>query len=63
MQEIVKQLDKIENEKIPQCDISSPLIDFGNVYYMTPVVKSIRITNLSQNEVFFYRIYKKNFYN
>ena len=51
MQEIVKQLDRIENDKIPQCDISSPLIDFGSVYYMTPVVKSIRITNLAQNEV------------
>jgi len=48
MQEIIKHLDRLENERIPQCDLSQSAIDFGQVYYMVPQTRTIQLNYVSR---------------
>lgn len=43
--QIIKQLDKQENESIPQIELSPPLLEFGEVSYMTPVTRTAKLLN------------------
>lgn len=43
--QIIKQLDKQENESIPQVELSPSLLDFEEVSYMTPVTRTATLLN------------------
>lgn len=43
---ILRELDKFENESLPDVVISSNHLDFGDVYYSKPVTKYIVIENV-----------------
>jgi inositol polyphosphate 5-phosphatase INPP5B/F len=58
MQEIIKQLDRLENERIPQCDLSQSIIDFGKVYYMVPQTRTIQL-NFSKEVNIYLFVYRE----
>eukprot|EP01137_Pigoraptor_chileana_P032379 Opistho-2@21651 len=47
-QRIVRDLDKMENECMPDATISTNHIDFGEVHYMQPVTQTLVISNIGQ---------------
>ncbi|EGG16677.1 RhoGAP domain-containing protein [Cavenderia fasciculata] len=47
-QEIVKELDKKENDSMPDATISTNLIDFESVKFMVPVTRTIVLENVGQ---------------
>ncbi|GAM21673.1 hypothetical protein SAMD00019534_048480 [Acytostelium subglobosum LB1] len=47
-QEIVKELDKKENDAMPDANINTNSIDFGTVRFMVPVTRQIVIENIGQ---------------
>ena len=49
--EITKQLDRQENDSIVQCELSKSVLEFGDVYYMQPVTRSLTIKNIAPSSV------------
>ena len=49
--DIVKQLDRQENKKIPQCSLSTNKLDFGPVKLNKMLTKTIIVTNQTMNTV------------
>ncbi|KAF2070555.1 hypothetical protein CYY_008130 [Polysphondylium violaceum] len=47
-QDIVKELDKKENDSMPDASISSNMVDFEEIKFMTPVTRQIVIENIGQ---------------
>jgi len=47
-QDIVKELDKKENDSMPDASISSNMVDFEEIKFMTPVTRQIIIENIGQ---------------
>lgn len=45
--DITKQLDRKENESIPQCELSARMLDVGDVHYMQSVTRSVVLRNTS----------------
>eukprot|EP00762_Andalucia_godoyi_P000848 ANDGO_03734.mRNA.1 Polyphosphatidylinositol phosphatase INP53 len=43
--EVIKFLDKMENEMLPECSLSSDGFDFGDVYYNVPRTETLWIQN------------------
>ncbi|EGC34737.1 inositol 5-phosphatase 4 [Dictyostelium purpureum] len=47
-QEIVKELDKKENDSMPDANISTNMVDFETIKFMTPVTKQLVFENIGQ---------------
>jgi inositol polyphosphate 5-phosphatase INPP5B/F len=61
--DIIKTLDRIENSRIPQCTVSSPVVQFDKVYVNQPKTQSIQLFNSTTLTVSFYlknSIYNQN---
>lgn len=52
-EEVIKQLDKLENELIPQVKVDQTEIDFGTVRYLELQVKTITVKNIGKLPVEF----------
>ncbi|RUP11735.1 LOW QUALITY PROTEIN: Endonuclease/exonuclease/phosphatase [Jimgerdemannia flammicorona] len=46
--DVIRQLDKLENESMPDARISSSFINLGNVKYLVPQMTSIVLENVGQ---------------
>lgn len=42
---IVRQLDRMENERIPDASVDKSAIDLGQVEYLNPIAKPLTIKN------------------
>jgi len=47
-QDVIRTLDKWENDSLPQLELSQPSVDFGEVRYMIESHRAIEISNTSQ---------------
>ena len=45
--DITKQLDRQENDRIPQCELSETILDIGPVRFMEEVTRTVTIRNTS----------------
>lgn len=52
-EEVIKELDKLENELIPQVKVDQTEIDFGNVKYLELQVRTVKVTNIGKLPVEF----------
>jgi len=60
LEEEMRRLDKMENDKLPCATISTHMVDFGTVKYMNPVKRQISITNTGNNPCTFKFINQPN---
>jgi hypothetical protein len=42
---VLRELDRLENEARPIVDVSSDELDFGEIYFLEPVTRSIILEN------------------
>ncbi|KAI8826160.1 Endonuclease/exonuclease/phosphatase [Fimicolochytrium jonesii] len=47
-EEILRELDKFENESLPDLAVSTNILEFGDIRYNVPVTKSITVENKGQ---------------
>uniref|UniRef100_A0A6M2DJ32 phosphoinositide 5-phosphatase n=1 Tax=Xenopsylla cheopis TaxID=163159 RepID=A0A6M2DJ32_XENCH len=52
-EDVMKQLDKLENEFLPQATVDRTEIDFGDLYFMEPSCQELTIANVGQVNVRF----------
>jgi phosphatidylinositol-bisphosphatase len=51
---IIRELDKYENECMPDVSVSRLQIDFGEVKYERPVTETIVIENVGQVSIYYF---------
>lgn len=59
-QDIIKKIDKLENEYLPQVKVDQTELNFGNVYFKESVIRSFTIANVGQTRVLFSFLKKPN---
>jgi phosphatidylinositol-bisphosphatase len=59
-QDVMKRLDKIENELLPQVSVNRTDVSFGDVYFRTSTVKYLTVKNTGQIGVTFSFLKKPN---
>lgn len=46
--DVIRQLDKLENEAMPDARISSSFVSLGEVKYLVPEMASVTLENVGQ---------------
>ena len=59
-QDIIKKIDKLENEFLPQVAVDQTDLNFGDVYFHEPVTRTLTIANVGQIVVLFSFLKKPN---
>ncbi|CAK9295175.1 unnamed protein product [Gordionus sp. m RMFG-2023] len=57
----MKNIDRIENDYLPQASVDKLEINFGNVYFMEHIIKKVTLTNIGQVPIQFQFIKKPGF--